>query len=162
MHNLEVKKSAQRKISEDKHVHFRVNPVELIDLEPKVDGYGDQKLYKSEITATVDSGGKHNELVSSSLASSSPSQNEPKLRNYADLNHAFLETKDKESKANVPDVKKVAEIDLSKRNEGLLDTISKHLNPKSIKARPRMGIFFKNFLGQSFTMYDVVTSFRKK
>ena len=162
MHNLEVKKSAQRKISEDKHVHFRVNPVELIDLEPKVDGYGDQKLYKSEITATVDSGGKHNELVSSSLASSSPSQNEPKLRNYADLNHAFSETKDKESKANVPDVKKVAEIDLSKRNEGLLETISKHLNPKSIKVRPRMGIFFKNFLGQSFTMYDVVTSFRKK
>ena len=54
------------------------------------------------------------------------------------------------------------EKNLSAKNEGLLETIAKHLNPASIKVRPRMGVNFKNFVGQSFSIYDVVTTFRRK
>ena len=49
---------------------------------------------------------------------------------------------------------------LSEKHTQLLQSISHHLNPTTIKVKPRVGSPFTNFLGGSFSIYDVITTFR--
>lgn len=49
---------------------------------------------------------------------------------------------------------------LSEKHNQILQSISHHLNPTTIKVKPRAGSSFTNFLGRSFSIYDVVTTFR--
>ena len=147
---------------DSRHVHFNLD-TEVISVDPE--SKVERGNLRESISVPVQSGNSRDTcapVASREEASSSQETPWKKAPNCVTTSN----TTPKETSSSVPPTNgsgtdsKNNEFLLSEKHNQLLRSISHHLNPTTIKVKPRVGTLFTNFLGRSFSIYDVVTTFR--